>query len=99
MNLYNDMKQVESQPKVSKATKSPKWKGTVVSSAMDKTIVVAVETLKTHPLYGKQYRSTKKYHVHNPENEAKKNDVVMFQSGRPMSKTKKYQLSEIVKKA
>ncbi len=94
------MKQVTSAKEAVKTAKSsPKWKGTVVSSSMDKTIVVAVETLKTHPLYGKQYRSTKKYHVHNPENEAKKNDVVMFQSCKPMSKTKKYQLSEIIKKA
>ncbi len=66
---------------------------------MDKTIVVAVETLKTHSLYGKQYRSTKKYHVHDPENSAKEHDVVTFESCRPMSKTKKYQLSAIIKKA
>lgn len=94
------MKNVESKGTAVKATKAaPKWKGTVVSAAMEKTIVVAVETLKTHPLYGKQYRSTKKYHVHNPENEAKQHDVVMFESCKPMSKTKKYQLSAIVKKA
>jgi small subunit ribosomal protein S17 len=94
------MKKVESTAVVSKVAKaSPRWKGTVVSSVMDKTIVVAVETLKTHSLYGKQYRSTKKYHVHDPDNTAKKNDVVAFESCRPMSKTKKYQLSEILKKA
>ena len=94
------MKPVESKKIVSPIAKSsPRWKGTVVSSAMDKTIVVAVETLKTHSLYGKQYRFTKKYHVHDSENAAKTNDVVTFESCRPVSKTKKYRLSEIIKKA
>ncbi len=94
------MKSVVSKQSIVQQTKfSSKWKGTVVSDVMEKTIVVAVETLKTHSLYGKQYRSTKNYHVHDSKNEAKKGDVVVFESCRPMSKTKKYQLSEIVKKA
>jgi small subunit ribosomal protein S17 len=94
------METITSQPTaVQKPVSSPKWRGTVVSAVMDQTVVVAVETLKTHALYGKQYQSTKKYHVHNPSNEAKKGDVVLFRSCRPISKTKKYQLSEIIKKA
>lgn len=94
------MKTIASQPTVTqKIISSPKWRGMVVSAAMDQTVVVSVQTLKTHSLYGKQYQSTKKYHVHNPGNEAKMGDVVLFRSCRPISKTKKYQLLEIVKKA
>lgn len=70
--------------------KAPKLKGTVVSDKMDKTIVVAVETLKTHPKYGKQYRSTKRYKVHDAENKYKVGDVVMFRECRPMSRDKRH---------
>ncbi|HEX8973943.1 MAG TPA: 30S ribosomal protein S17 [Patescibacteria group bacterium] len=65
-------------------------KGTVVSDKMDKTIVVAVETLKTHPKYLKKYRSTKKYKVHDGENKFKVGDVVEFVQCRPMSKDKQH---------
>jgi small subunit ribosomal protein S17 len=73
-----------------KVTKAPKLKGMVVSDVMDKTIVVAVETLKTHPKYLKKYRSTKKYKVHDAENTHKKGDQVFFQECRPMSKDKRH---------
>lgn len=76
---------IQVQEKMKKATK---FKGLVVSDAMDKTIVVAVETLKTHPKYLKKYRSTKKYKVHDAQNAHKKGDTVMFQECRPMSKDK-----------
>ena len=70
--------------------KIAKRKGTVVSDAMDKTIVVAVESLKTHPKYQKKYRSTKKYKVHDEENKYKKGDVVEFVQCRPISKDKRF---------
>lgn len=70
--------------------KISKRKGTVVSDAMDKTIVVAVETLKTHPKYQKKYRSTKKYKVHDAENKFKKGDIVEFIQCRPISKDKRF---------
>ncbi len=73
-----------------KVKKAPKLKGTVVSDAMDKTIVVAVETLKTHPKYLKKYRSTKKYKVHDAQNAHKKGDTVSFQECRPLSKDKRH---------
>lgn len=63
-------------------------KGTVVSDKMDKTIVVAVESLKTHPKYLKKYRSTKKYKVHDAQNKFKTGDIVEFVQCRPMSKGK-----------
>ncbi len=65
-------------------------KGVVVSDKMDKTIVVAVETLKTHPKYKKKYRSTKKYKAHDEENKYKIGDVVEIVPGRPMSRDKNY---------
>lgn len=68
-------------------------KGKVVSDSMDKTIVVAVETLKTHPKYLKKYRSTKKYKVHDGENKHKVGDVVEFVQCRPMSKDKNHTLA------
>jgi small subunit ribosomal protein S17 len=73
-----------------KVKKAPKLKGLVVSDAMDKTIVVAVETLKTHPKYLKKYRSTKKYKVHDAANKHKKGDTVIFQECRPLSKDKRH---------
>lgn len=65
-------------------------KGTVVSDKMDKTIVVALTTLKTHPKYRKKYKSTKKYKVHDEENRYKVGDTVEFVPSKPISKDKKY---------
>jgi len=70
--------------------KLAKKKGVVVSDKMDKTIVVAVETLKTHPKYLKKYRSTKKYKIHDGENKFKVGDVVEFVQCKPMSKDKRH---------
>ncbi len=72
------------------AKKNFRSKGTVVSDKMDKTIVVAVETYKTHAKYLKKYRSTKRFKVHDPENRFKTGDVVEFQSTRPISKDKTF---------
>ena len=65
-------------------------KGKVISDKMDKTIVVAVDSFKTHPKYVKKYKSTKKYKVHDGENKYKVGDVVEFVSCKPVSKDKKY---------
>ena len=70
--------------------KIAKKKGIVVSDKMDKTIVVAVQTLKTHPKYLKKYRSTVKYKVHDSENKFKKGDKVEFTQCRPISKDKSH---------
>jgi small subunit ribosomal protein S17 len=69
-----------------------KRKGTVISDKMDKTIVVAVEKLKSHPKYLKKYRVTKKYKVHDQENKCKVGDVVEFIQCRPISKDKCYKV-------
>jgi len=67
-------------------------KGVVVSDAMDKTIVVAIDTLKTHPKYLKKYKSTKKYKVHDEENKFKKGDKVEFIECKPISKDKSHKV-------
>lgn len=74
--------------------KIAKKKGIVVSDKMDKTIVVAVQTLKTHPKYLKKYRSTLNYKVHDSENKFKKGDKVEFTQCRPISKDKNHTVVE-----
>lgn len=71
--------------------------GRVVSDKMDKSIVVAVETLVAHSLYKKRMKRTKKFHVHDDQNEAKTGDLVRIGEGRPLSKTKSWRLVEIVR--
>lgn len=73
--------------------------GKVVSDKMDKTIVVAVETTKSHPLYKKTVTSTKKYKAHDENNEAKVGDTVMIMETRPLSKDKRWRLVKVVEKA
>jgi len=73
--------------------------GTVVSDKMDKTIVVKVETRMPHPLYGKIVRRTKKYTAHDEENQCRVGDLVRIMETRPLSRTKRWRLVEIVEKA
>ena len=71
--------------------------GTVVSDKMDKTIVVAVDTVSIHRIYKKRITKTSKFHVHDENNSAKVGDVVRFMETRPLSATKHYRLVEVVK--
>jgi small subunit ribosomal protein S17 len=73
--------------------------GTVVSDKMDKTIVVALEDRKKHPLYGKVMRSTTKVKAHDEENTAGIGDRVLLMETRPLSATKRWRLVQIVEKA
>ncbi len=66
--------------------------GVVVSDAMDKTAVVSVSTLKTHSKYRKQYKSTKRYKVHDQENSCKVGDTVSFEETAPVSKGKCFRI-------
>ena len=75
------------------------YRGTVVSDKMDKTITVVVETKKTHPLYGKRAKYSKKFKAHDENNEAKIGDKVVIMETRPLSATKRFRLVEIVEKA
>jgi small subunit ribosomal protein S17 len=65
-------------------------KGTVISDVMDKTVVVAVDTFKTHQKYHKKFISTKKYKAHDPENACTVGDVVEITPCQPMSKDKHF---------
>ena len=73
--------------------------GVVISDAMDKTLVVSSERRIKHPIYGKFLRRSKKYYVHDENNAAKKGDKVVIAETRPLSKTKRWRLVEIVAKA
>lgn len=73
--------------------------GTVVSDKMDKTISVAIESYYKHPLYKKILKKIKKMKVDDPDNKCKIGDVVKITETRPLSKTKRWRLLEVVKKA
>ncbi|MGB5636146.1 MAG: 30S ribosomal protein S17 [Waterburya sp.] len=70
--------------------------GEVVSDKMDKTIVVAIENRSPHPKYGKIVVRTKKYKVHDAENQCKIGDRVRIKETRPLSKTKRWTVEEIL---
>lgn len=75
------------------------YTGRVVSDKMDKTITVLVESYKVHKLYGKRVKHSKKMKVHDETNQAKVGDIVRIMETRPLSKTKRYRLVEIVEEA
>ena len=70
--------------------------GRVVSDKMDKTVVVAVDYLKPHPLYRKIIRKTNKFHAHDETNQCHIGDVVRIGETRPMSKTKRWEVIEVL---
>jgi small subunit ribosomal protein S17 len=74
-------------------------RGVVVSDAMDKTIVVKVDTIRAHPRYKKVIRRSTKFHAHDETNTAKVGDLVRIVETRPLSKTKNWRLAEIVEAA
>ncbi len=73
--------------------------GVVVSDKANKTITVKVETYKKDPLYNKRVKYSKKYTAHDENNTAKVGDKVRLVATRPLSKTKRYELAEIIEKA
>ena len=73
--------------------------GIVTSAGMDKTIVVSVKRIMKHPQYGKVINRTSKVYAHDAENQAGVGDVVAVMETRPLSKTKRWRLTEIIEKA
>lgn len=73
--------------------------GRVVSDKMDKSIVVLMERQVQHAVYGKFIKRSKKYHVHDENNECREGDTVLFKECRPLSKTKHWTLIKIVERA
>ncbi|HEY2939198.1 MAG TPA: 30S ribosomal protein S17 [Gaiellaceae bacterium] len=74
-------------------------RGVVVSNAMDKTIVVKVDTVKAHRRYKKVVRRSAKFHVHDEQNAAKVGDLVRIVETRPLSKSKNWRLAEVLEEA
>lgn len=73
--------------------------GIVASNAMDKSIVVSVEIREKHPIYGKFVKKTKKFHAHDENNDCNSGDTVKIMETRPLSKTKRWRLVEILERA
>lgn len=73
--------------------------GVVVSDKMDKTVVVAIKTKVPHPLYGKMVNRSRRFSVHDEENSCGVGDTVRIMETRPISKTKRWRLVEIINKA
>ncbi len=73
--------------------------GRVVSDSMDKTVVVAVESLVRHPLYGKTVKRTTKLYAHDEQNQCGVGDLVEVMETRPISRTKRWRLVSILEKA
>jgi len=72
--------------------------GVVSSNKMNKTITVAVERKMKHPIYGKFVKKTNKFHAHDEKKECSVGDVVKIMESRPLSKTKRWRLVEVVEK-
>lgn len=73
--------------------------GVVSSNKMDKTITVTVKWKEKHPIYGKFVNKTKKYHAHDEKNDSHVGDTVLIMETRPLSKTKRWRVVEIVERA
>jgi len=73
--------------------------GSVTSDAMDKTVTVMIERRIKHPVYGKYITRSTKLHVHDEKNECSAGDVVVIEQCRPISKTKSWNLVEVVEKS
>ena len=80
-------------------TKKQELIGKVISDKCDKTITVLVETYRNHPLYKKRVKYSKKYAAHDENNMAHVGDKVRLAQTRPLSKTKRYELVEVIEKA
>ncbi len=74
-----------------------KLEGEVVSTKMDKTIVVSVTSIKVHSKYKKRYKTSKKYKVHDEKNEYKVGDKVVIQECRPLSASKRFRVIKKIK--
>ena len=73
--------------------------GVVTSNKMDKSITVAIKWKEKHPIYGKFVNKTKKYHAHDKKNECGIGDTVKIMETRPLSKTKRWRLVQIIERA
>ncbi len=89
----------ETQNEVQAQSRRNEKVGQVVSTKMQKTIVVEVEMRKAHPKYKRIIRTSKKFYAHDPENSAHVGDMVRIRETRPLSKLKRWNLEEIVRRS
>ncbi|ACO32081.1 MULTISPECIES: 30S ribosomal protein S17 [Acidobacterium] len=89
----------ETQNEVQAQSRRNEKVGQVVSTKMQKTIVVEVEMRKAHPKYKRIVRTSKKFYAHDPENSAHVGDMVRIRETRPLSKLKRWNLEEIVRRS
>lgn len=82
-----------------RTSKRSSYSGIVVSDKMDKTVVVEVSTMVKHPLYHKMVKRAVRYKAHDENNSAKMGDHVLIMETRPLSKSKRYRLVEILEEA
>lgn len=73
--------------------------GRVVSDKMDKSVVVVIENLIEHPLYGKRMKRTTKFHAHDESNDSHEGDLVEIMETRPLSKTKRWRVTRVLERA
>lgn len=94
------MSEAQVQPEaLAEAAKRKEKIGVVVSSKMDKTVVIAVERKVKHPIYGKFIKKTSKFAVHDEKNEVNVGDTILVVETRPLSKTKRWRLVSILQRA
>ena len=79
--------------------KAKSREGVVVSDKMDKTVVVAIETLVRHPLYGRTMRRTTRFKAHDESNECGVGDTVEIMESRPLSREKRWRVAGVIEKA
>jgi small subunit ribosomal protein S17 len=93
------MTAVAEQAQASAVSRRNEKVGNVVSTKMQKTIVVEVEMRKAHPKYKRIVKSSKKFYAHDEQNSARVGDVVRIRECRPLSKLKRWALEEIVRRS
>jgi small subunit ribosomal protein S17 len=89
----------ETQTTTEKQSRQKELIGYVVSNKMQKTIVVEVTRQKSHPLYGRVIKRSKKFYAHDEQGQAQIGDVVRITETRPLSKLKRWQLQEVLRRA
>lgn len=84
---------------IGRANRRKVRQGRVVSDRMDKSVVVSIERLIEHPLYGKRMKRSSRFHAHDEQNDCHEGDLVEIMETRPLSKTKRWRVTRIIERA
>lgn len=90
---------VENETAKTPRTRRKIRQGRVVSDKMEKSVVVSIENLVRHPLYGKRIKRTTRFHAHDETNDAREGDLVEIMETRPLSKTKRWRVVRVIERA